>query len=236
MIWKIGTCAVALAMLLAIRNPAKADILFSNIAPSSQDGADSITSVGPNMFGPLADSFSTPARALNLTDVMVNLTGTPDAGSLSIDLLSDNPTPLGPLPTPGAFLTHLGTVFDSSFNGTLQTFDFPQAPFALSPSTRYWVQLSSTTTSGTWNFSFDISGPGVATEFYANEGGVSFPNSDGPYEMQVSAGVPEPNSLVLAILGISALAFRTSSRRVGPWGKSPTLQPEAPLFAATVLP
>jgi hypothetical protein len=206
MTWKIGICTVALALLLANRNAARADILFSNIAPSSQDGADPvITPSGSNMFGgPLADSFSTPAQAYNLTDVMVNLTGTADTGFLSIDLLSDNST------SPGAVLTNLGTVSDLAFNGSLQTFDFPQAPYPLAANTRYWVQLSSTTSSAQWNWSIDTLGTGVASEFYANSNGV-FPNSDGPYEMEVSAtpvgvAVPEPPSLVLAFLGLATLA------------------------------
>src|SRR5437879_9932065 len=93
MTWTIGTWTVALALLLASGNVARADvILYSNIA-AVPDGSDAISATPPppNVGGPLADSFSTPAGYVgSLTDVKVNLTGTPDGGSISIDLLSDN--------------------------------------------------------------------------------------------------------------------------------------------------
>jgi MYXO-CTERM domain-containing protein len=55
----------------------------------------------------------------------------------------------------------------------------------------------------------DISGTGVASEFFANHNGV-YPNDDGPYQMLISdqaSSVPEPVSLTLGGLGIAALAL-----------------------------
>ena len=98
-------------------------------------------------------------------------------------------------------------------------FDFPiGSPIALAPSTRYWIQLSSTDESGsTWAWSTDVSGPGVAGEFFANSGGV-FPNDpDGPYQMRVSGTasvVPEPStaSLALGLFSCGALMLRRRIR------------------------
>jgi hypothetical protein len=60
-----------------------------------------------------------------------------------------------------------------------------------------------------WAWSFDVSGPGVANEFFSNNAGVFPNNQNGPYQMQVNTAIPEPSTLALGIAGLGTLlAFR----------------------------
>jgi len=62
-----------------------------------------------------------------------------------------------------------------------------------------------------------LSGTGVSTEFFKNSNGV-FPNSDGPYQMEVALGTaPEPSVFVLTTAGFGILlAFAYRKKRIIP--------------------
>jgi hypothetical protein len=183
------------ACVLFLGGSVNAGVLYDNL-PAVTDGVDPI--VG---FGPLADSFSTGATAVGLTNVSVRLTngGSPGTGNIMVSLAPD--TGGGP----SMLQTLLGTISDSMITSGLTVFDLPQgSPVMLSASTRYWIVLASSdgSTAG-WGWSLDTSGPGVAGEFFFNQNGV-FPNSDGPYQMAInrSLSTPEPSTLVGASLGV----------------------------------
>ena len=200
--WVIGVAV--LGLLSGGIDSAKADILYNNL-PATPTGADPVT-----VIGPLADSFSSGAGALNLSDIKLLLSGDPTSGgSITVSLLSDVST------SPGAVLTTIGTLADSSLSVTPTVVDFPTS-FNLTANTRYWVELSSTNgSSALWSWSFDLSGVGVAGEFYSNSAGV-FANSGGPYQMEVITGtssVPEPATLALLGIGIAGIAGHRWRRR-----------------------
>jgi hypothetical protein len=180
-------------------------VLFNSLG-GRPAGSDLISAVGP-----IGASFSNGADNLDLVDINISLTdaGVVGTGTTTVDLYSDNPVIGGP--EPGALLASLGSISDSSLSATYQDYDFPQSsPIPLSPSTRYWIVLASTSSStAQWAYTADSSGVGVASEFFNNSGGTTA-NTAGPYKLEVSA-VPEPASL--ALLGLGLFAGRSLFRR-----------------------
>ncbi|MDD5275247.1 MAG: PEP-CTERM sorting domain-containing protein [Methylovulum sp.] len=183
--------------------------LYDNSALAKSSGVDSINPV--NGLGPIADSFFS-SKAQQLSDVKLDLSRTNlgSTGNLTVSLLSDNGS------KPGSFLTNLGTISDSLLDSTLKLVDLSGfGTIYLAANARYWIQVAASSgSSANWSWSTDTSGPGVAGERYSNKLGV-YPNSGGPYQMQVSAmdiigasaSVPEPGSIVLLAVGIAAYGF-----------------------------
>lgn len=197
---KIGRYSAICWLFAAVAGAgtARAGVLYDNL------GAAPVSSDAVSVLGPLADSFSTGSSSADLTDVKVLLQGNSSGGAIEIDLMSDAGT------APGAFLTALGTLNDSALTNSPTVFDFPLAvPFSLAANTRYWVEIiSANSSTAQWDWSSDITGPGVAGEFFYSTGAV-LPNIDGPYQMQVNAtssSVPEPASLTILAAGLAGLA------------------------------
>ena len=149
-----------LAVLFGITFAAPANaaaISFDNLNATSVD-ADSIAT-----FGPIAASFSTDGFGTTLLQVSLKLSGTADAGSVDVQLLSDSST------SPGSLLSTIGTLNDSLLSSTLLNYTLTLAtPFNLAANTRYWIKLISNGSSANWAWSQDISGPGVAGEYISN--------------------------------------------------------------------
>jgi hypothetical protein len=184
-------------------------VLFDNTA-AFPDGSDPI-----GLIGPLFDSFSTGANAGQLSNAEFALMGDPtSSASISVDLFADNNT------SAGSFIANLGTIDDSQLSSVpaIITLNLASNP-ALVPNTRYWIGLTGPNSSATWDWSLDVTGIGVGTEFLQNALGI-FTSDNGAYQMEVevsggSSATPEPASLLLsgaALLGCGILLRRRTSR------------------------
>jgi hypothetical protein len=202
--------AMIMAALL-MSGAAQATTLYDNLG-AHQDDFDSIAEMAP-----IADSFSTSGTPFVFKDLKLLLRygitlpgddGNPPGVPAINDvfLLADNAT------FPGAVLAHLGSFFDTDLPLTFQPIDFTFAPIVLNPDTRYWIETTAKIGShAEWSFSLDISGPGVANEFWiTRETPTAAPNVLGPYQMRISDEIPEPIT-VLLLLG--ALAGMRTIRR-----------------------
>jgi hypothetical protein len=141
---------------------------------------------------------------LDLVDINIGLSdaGAVGTGTTTVYLYSNDPAIGGP--QPGALLATIGSIGDSSLSSTYEDYDFPvSSPIPLSPSTRYWIVLSSTSAStAQWTYTASTGGIGVASEYFNNSSGTTA-NTEGPYKLEVTA-VPEPSSMALLGLGLFA--------------------------------
>lgn len=193
---------VALFLALMAATQVRASTIYNNIGSSTMD-EDPVSSLGP-----LADSFSTGSSGFSLEQVAVDLLATTpaDGGSLSVLLLSDSST------SPGPVLDAIGALDDASLSTSLADYTLTLAtPYTLAPDTRYWIELSSSTSSAEWAWSVDSTAQGVAGEYVASSFGV-FSNIFGPYQMELSGTViptsaPEPSTLLLIGVGLLGLAW-----------------------------
>jgi len=191
---------ILLISLIFLPGIVNAEILYNNLS-SSNNGADPLTS----FFGPpLFDSFSTGSSGFNLSDVKLLLEGnSSSSGSFSVAIYSDSST------APGTLQYTIDTISDSTLSSSLSVVDFTFAsPDALAANTRYWLVLNSTNNSSAyWGWSDDQSALGVAGEYFGHGSGV-YPNTGGPYQMELSSNsaVPEPTTILLLSLGLIGLA------------------------------
>jgi hypothetical protein len=189
-------------MALSLGSVARAGTIYDNLPPAVPSaGMDPIST-----FGPLADSFSNGAAA-TLVDLklLLNVDIPTDGGTVTVSLLSSDESTSPP--TPGSVIATLGTINDSSLSTSLSVVDISGLSVALAANTRYWIELSQPNGSANWSFAGDASGVGTAGEFFFNQNG-PFPNSEGPYQMQInvaSGTIPEPSAVVLGMIGIGGL-------------------------------
>jgi hypothetical protein len=179
-----------------------AAVNFNNIGGVTA-GTDPVATVGP-----LADSFSTAEYGTTLNEVSVRLlAGTPsDGGSIRVQLLANSSN------NPGAMLTTIGTLSDSSLSSSLANYTLTLAtPYSLAANTRYWIELVSAGSSAEWAWSYDQSGPGVANQYLSNTFGTFANSGSAPYQMQVVTAAPEPAGLAsigIALVGVAAVIRR----------------------------
>ncbi|MGO8701083.1 MAG: choice-of-anchor R domain-containing protein [Limisphaerales bacterium] len=197
---------------LAIATSAHANVIYNNLEATSS-GADQVLYVGP-----LFDSF-TPTSTETITSLRLAL-GTafgPQTGTLEIGLYSTpaNPTLEYPL------TSMLGTINESTItSGNIEDYSVSLlANPVVTAGTRYWIGLTTDAGDIIWSWSTDTSGPGVAGEYFAFDGGSTVdPNSEGPYQMDLT-GAPAPDlanpALLLALFGggLVTATWRSLARR-----------------------
>jgi len=159
-------------------------------------------------------SFSTGAQSGTLSKVVVVLSGdNTSSGTIDVGLYSND---IGDVP--GALATSIGTIQDTGLAGTPTPFgvSLTSNPL-LAAGTRYWIGLTSSTTSAICSYSIDSSGAGVANEFYSQSAGSSSPNSTGPLLMEVDmtpSAVPEPATFLFGATALASMAlYRRRVRR-----------------------
>jgi hypothetical protein len=209
-------CFLAVLLVLLCARSGRADNLFNNIS-NVTTGSDP----AGDLFGPLADSFSTGSSSFLLDSVSILLSNQSSAfglpscsgvacGTTTIFLLSDSSD------SPGGVIETIGSLNNSLLTGTPQDFTFATS-VDLQPNTRYWIEVTSTDNNSWW--AFDGGGDG---EFFANFEGTGnwIVTSDsagqgGAYQMEVSGGssVPEPSAVSLLFVGLAVFAFFAAVRR-----------------------
>lgn len=196
------------AIALLLPTAAQATTLYDNLY-AHQDDFDVLDNVRT-----LADSFSTTSTPFVFKDLKLllryalvtpnspgdNPPGVPAIGD--IYLLADNAT------FPGAVIAHLGTFKDTDLPLSFSPIDFTFAPITLSPDTRYWIFATAERgTHAEWGYSLDISGTGVAGEFFYVGPGSVASNIHGPYQMRISDDVPEPATLLLWLAALPMVGW-----------------------------
>ena len=203
---KIGGLAAGLVLALsAVVAPiggANATTLYDNLGGSS-GGSDPVSA-----FGPLYDSFSTDSSSYGYLSIKFLVAGDPtDGGSFQLLILDAAPNDM-----PGLGQVASSTISNSSLPaGCAAGCTFTAAgPVSLNANSRYWVELLSTDSSLQWDWTQDISGTGVASEFYGNSGGF-FASAEGAYQMQVVASTvaptPLPSTWLLSLAGLFGLGL-----------------------------
>ena len=165
-----------------------ADSAIGAVRPEAKANAIDLAGVGE--VGDVVTSFASFAQPSGTHGTgLVGAIAIP--GKLVVSLLSDNAG------APGSLIAVLGVYEDADLSlGTmLLEIDLSSAPIALTPNTRYWIEVSGNSfTSFSWVEAADPSGAGVATELWYQDvnGAVSTgANNVGPsFQMEVLAEPP----------------------------------------------
>jgi hypothetical protein len=174
--------------------------------------------------GMLADSFSTGNVPLELTAVKLKLVlvGQPNFQLIRpvvVEVFKDDGKP-----GIGDLVHEIGRVTEEAVknDGPIITLQPNLGDVPLAANSRYWVVLADITPAEngkqtiSWTWSTDVTGTGVAKEYYIDKTGLNANNDTdfGPFQMQVVAqGVAEPSSLVLLVVGIFGGATARACRR-----------------------
>jgi hypothetical protein len=203
--------AFVIAVGLAGVSAAQAAPLYDNLSNSSGFSDPIDTAV----FGPLANSFSTLGMSYAFSDIRLLLqkSGESPGTFVTVNLLSDSGTT-----APGSLLSLLGTIDDSNITSSPGVISLSFAPVLLAANTRYWIELTTSPgAGGAWLYALDDSGTGVAGEFFSNQQGMVFPNTQGPYVMAINgtnAGtVAAPEPMTLSLFGAGMIAGVALYRR-----------------------
>jgi hypothetical protein len=154
-------------------------------------------------------SFSTGGEDLKLWGVKVLVRGVDDEGAFTVSVHTD----AGVLP--GDIIATTGPISDAVLPTVHQALTV-DLPCELAPAARYWVVIAPAegrSSSLDWAFTQAGVGPGVASEFYAEESSgawQSYPNSEGgPCQMAVLSRAPEPPVWAVLFGGWPARPKRT---------------------------
>jgi hypothetical protein len=139
----------------------------------------------------------------------------PGGGSITVALYADSST------SPGALLTSIGTLPDTSLGPKPGNFNFPLgSPYPLAANHRYWIGVSTSNASlAGWLTTTVATGTGVANEFWYASGTVNS-NSDPPFQMLVLGAAvipttPAPPSLILVLIGLVGAGLYLTRNKLG---------------------
>ena len=206
-------CLAALA--ISSVSIAHATVVFDNLPPTVAQYGISGTSIETVM----GDSF-TAAIAPNSVDL--ELSATSAVGSALVYLVPDDGSGLvtGVAGVPVAVIDGgAATDFSSSeLIGTIAAASLTTSPSLVTlaipadittDNDEYWVVVDDNGSNIGWSYAEDGSGTGTANQGYLNNNGANllpvYPDSAGPYQMEVDA--PEPATLGLLGAGIAALGY-----------------------------
>jgi hypothetical protein len=232
--WTLSGCAAI--SLTAISVSARAEVLFDSLgSPNTGVMGD-----GAEFFPyPLDATFATGASAFRATDIALLLnqafflpgdtfTVSLEGGAPLADLKFDPILGLNVTPGEGPAL---GSVTEpvSDLSTSLKVENFNQfANIVLKPNSLYWIDLNISAQSGYdgalvgWGYTTDNSGFGVSEGYssFRLTDYAFYPNNPA-FQMEVSgvAGVPEPSTWAMMLLGFAGLGFagyRASDRTAAP--------------------
>jgi len=210
---KHSICALMLlAGALLPGSAGAAGILYDNLTMGSGNGA------GVNASNWLGNSYSTDGNADTLISATFSLEGVLGGGDVFLELYTS--TPAGP----GTLLA-MGTLPQAALSTSGFT-DFTVAGnFLMVSNTRYWIVLggsSSSQNDALWERAKNGTGTGVAGENMAesSNGGATwvthgFGGDFVPFVMQIqdTVPIPEPGTLMVALLGLTGLVALRRKRR-----------------------
>jgi hypothetical protein len=185
---------------LAFATSAHGNAIYDDLGGVYAIGNDTLLS------GPLFDSFTpTSTEMISGLQLVVNSFGAGQTGQIEIGLYGTPANPILEYP----LISALGTIDVSFPKGGSEVVTVPLVnnPTVVA-GTQYWIGLSSLSFGSDvyWAASSDTSGPGVAGEYYAFNGGSTvIANSSGtPFAMDLT-GSPAPDlanpALLLALFG-----------------------------------
>lgn len=90
---------------------------------------------------------------------------------------------------------------------SLSVISAPFSSIPLAADTRYWIELSTSTSSLQWSFAAVNDGIGVANEYNLYAGSVSANEAFTPFQMSIGSAVPEPSTWALMLAGFAGLGF-----------------------------
>jgi hypothetical protein len=226
--WTLSGCAAI--SLTAISVSARAEVLFDSLgSPNTGVMGD-----GAEFFPyPLDATFATGASAFRATDIALLLnqafflpgdtfTVSLEGGAPLADLKFDPILGLNVTPGEGPAL---GSVTEpvSDLSTSLKVENFNQfANIVLKPNSLYWIDLNISAQSGYdgalvgWGYTTDNSGFGVSEGYssFRLTDYAFYPNNPA-FQMEVSgvAGVPEPSTWAMMLLGFAGLGFAAYRQR-----------------------
>jgi hypothetical protein len=213
------------AVLIGTTISAHASVLYDNLNLDSATGLSAAVSSwgGEN---PIAASFSSPGQAVNLTSIVLWMSGDAanEAGAFSVSVVPDAGNPGGASPN----LSAPPLAWQVFSDAVLMDFPAPvtlSASAILSPNSRYWVVVDefpdplgeSAPTSAQWLIAPNDSGFGVAGEYmYAWGSTWATSPTNGAMIMSVDPeAVAEPAAL--GVLGLGLIGLAALRRRGQPF-------------------
>ncbi len=204
-----ATTLMAALLAMSATDANAASVIYDNLA-SSQDGSDPVFG-----FGPLADSFVTGSNGSQMLvgiQALLKNDGPDLIGDLHVSLHADSGN------APGAELVSLGNLSSANIaSDAFASYSFtPVVAFTLAQNTKYWLEIEAVTPNAvSWSWSNDTTGLGVAGQSnFSATLGTNANSSFGPYQMSVTAAVPEPDSWILAAFGLGCAAASSLRRRM----------------------